>query len=48
MLAVLVSSLSFGCVFVLTVITVLGKRIYDSWRKRHYSRLDYLINGMYN
>ncbi|XP_005105557.1 uncharacterized protein C11orf24 homolog [Aplysia californica] len=48
MTAVLVSSLTFGCVFVLTVVAVLGKRIYDSYRKRHYSRLDYLINGMYN
>ncbi|XP_059170365.1 mucin-2-like [Physella acuta] len=48
MIAILISVLALGCVFVLTIVGVLGKRIYDGYQKRHYSRLDYLINGMYN
>jgi hypothetical protein len=38
----------FGVVCLVTVVTIVGKRFYDSWQKRHYTRMDYLINGMYN
>ncbi|KFV46745.1 MANSC domain-containing protein 1, partial [Gavia stellata] len=43
----LVAALLFGVIFFLLVITLTGKRIHESLQKRHYTRLDYLINGMY-
>ncbi|XP_072732777.1 MANSC domain-containing protein 1 [Ciconia boyciana] len=43
----LVAALLFGVIFFLLVIALMGKKIYESLRKRHYTRLDYLINGMY-
>ncbi|CAG5131550.1 unnamed protein product [Candidula unifasciata] len=44
----LISALTVGCVCALAVVVVLSLRIYDGYKKRHYSRLDYLINGIYN
>ncbi|XP_014734381.1 PREDICTED: MANSC domain-containing protein 1 [Sturnus vulgaris] len=43
----LVAALFFGVIFLLLVIVLTGKKIHESLQKRHYSRLDYLINGMY-
>jgi len=34
--------------FVVAVLVLGGKRIYDGWQRRHYNKLDYLINGLYN
>lgn len=38
----------FGCIFGVAVIVLVSKRVYEGWQKRHYTRMDYLINGMYN
>ncbi|NXQ83635.1 MANS1 protein, partial [Nyctibius grandis] len=43
----LVAALLFGMIFLLLVIALTGKKIHESLQKRHYTRLDYLINGMY-
>ncbi|NXP64745.1 MANS1 protein, partial [Chloropsis cyanopogon] len=43
----LVAALFFEVTFLLLVIVLTGKKIHESLQKRHYSRLDYLINGMY-
>ncbi|KAM4782664.1 MANSC domain-containing protein 1 [Cyanocitta cristata] len=43
----LVAALFFGVIFLLLVIVLTGKKIHESLQKRHYTRLDYLINGMY-
>ncbi|NXS89825.1 MANS1 protein, partial [Erpornis zantholeuca] len=43
----LVAALLFGVIFLMLVIVLTGKKIHESLQKRHYSRLDYLINGMY-
>ncbi|NWR42442.1 MANS1 protein, partial [Regulus satrapa] len=43
----LVAALCFGVIFLLLVIGLTGKKIHESLQKRHYTRLDYLINGMY-
>ncbi|NXA06976.1 MANS1 protein, partial [Sapayoa aenigma] len=43
----LVAALLFGVIFLLLVIALTGKKVHESLRKRHYTRLDYLINGMY-
>ncbi|NWZ03938.1 MANS1 protein, partial [Loxia curvirostra] len=44
----LVAALFFGVTFLLLVIVLTGKKIHESLQKRHYTRLDYLINGMYS
>ncbi|NXX54006.1 MANS1 protein, partial [Scopus umbretta] len=44
----LIVSLLFGVIFLLLVIALTGKKIHESLQKRRrYTRLDYLINGMY-
>ncbi|NXY74673.1 MANS1 protein, partial [Glareola pratincola] len=43
----LIAALFFGVVFLLLVIALTGKKIHESLQKRRYTRLDYLINGMY-
>ncbi|KFO79167.1 MANSC domain-containing protein 1, partial [Cuculus canorus] len=43
----LVVALLFGVIFLLLVIALTGKKIHESLQKRHYTRLDYLINGIY-
>ncbi|NWT87549.1 MANS1 protein, partial [Lanius ludovicianus] len=43
----LVAALFFGMIFLLLVIVLTGKKIHESLQKKHYTRLDYLINGMY-
>ncbi|XP_064627315.1 uncharacterized protein LOC135487507 [Lineus longissimus] len=44
----LVAALSFGCIFFFGVVLLIGKRCYDGYQRRHYSKVDYLVNGMYN
>ena len=46
--AALIAALSFGILFFFAVLVLIGKRCFDSWQRRHYSRIDYLVNGMYN
>ncbi|KFQ05411.1 MANSC domain-containing protein 1, partial [Leptosomus discolor] len=43
----LIAALLFGVTFFFLVIALTGKKIHESLQKRHYTRLDYLINGMY-
>ncbi|NXU28097.1 MANS1 protein, partial [Thalassarche chlororhynchos] len=43
----LLAALLFGVIFLLLVIALTGKKMHESLQKRHYTRLDYLINGMY-
>ncbi|NXG48758.1 MANS1 protein, partial [Psilopogon haemacephalus] len=43
----LIAALLLGLIFLLLVIALTGKKMYESLQKRHYTRLDYLINGMY-
>ncbi|NXC37947.1 MANS1 protein, partial [Penelope pileata] len=43
----LVAALLFGVIFLLLVIALIGKKMLESLQKRQYTRLDYLINGMY-
>ncbi|XP_041341870.1 MANSC domain-containing protein 1 [Pyrgilauda ruficollis] len=43
----LIAALFFGVIFLLLVIVLTGKKIHESLQKRHYTKLDYLINGMY-
>ncbi|NXS93968.1 MANS1 protein, partial [Jacana jacana] len=43
----LIAALLFGVIFLVLVIALTGKKIHESLQKRHYTRLDYLINGMY-
>ncbi|NXG23243.1 MANS1 protein, partial [Grallaria varia] len=43
----LIAALLFGVIFLLLVIALTGKKMHESLQKRHYTRLDYLINGMY-
>ncbi|XP_009876162.1 PREDICTED: MANSC domain-containing protein 1 [Apaloderma vittatum] len=44
----LVAALLFGVIFLLLVIALMWKKVQESLQKRHYTRLDYLINGMYS
>ncbi|XP_070581550.1 uncharacterized protein C11orf24 homolog isoform X1 [Ptychodera flava] len=44
----LVAAMCFGMLFVFAVLVLLGKRFYEGYQRRHYSKMDYLINGMYN
>lgn len=44
----LVLSLTFGLLVLFSVLGVIAKRVYDGWMRRHYRRMDFLIDGMYN
>ncbi|XP_038049252.1 MANSC domain-containing protein 1-like isoform X1 [Patiria miniata] len=44
----LIAAVCFGVIFLLAVMVVLGKHWYEAYQRRHYSKVDYLINGMYN
>lgn len=44
----LVLSLVFGLLVLFSVFGVVAKRVYDGWMRRHYRRMDFLIDGMYN
>ncbi|NXK93627.1 MANS1 protein, partial [Formicarius rufipectus] len=43
----LVAALLFGLISLLLVVALTGKKIHESFQKRHYTRLDYLISGTY-
>nr|XP_033808096.1 MANSC domain-containing protein 1 [Geotrypetes seraphini]XP_033808097.1 MANSC domain-containing protein 1 [Geotrypetes seraphini]XP_033808098.1 MANSC domain-containing protein 1 [Geotrypetes seraphini] len=43
----LVAALCFGVAFLLLIMVLVGRSALESLQRRHYSRLDYLINGMY-
>ncbi|NXX66205.1 MANS1 protein, partial [Spizella passerina] len=43
----LVAALFFGVMFLLLIIVLTGRKIHESLQKRRYTRLDYLINGIY-
>ncbi|KFQ38089.1 MANSC domain-containing protein 1, partial [Mesitornis unicolor] len=44
----LIAALLFGVIFLLLVMALTGKKLHESLQKRHYTRLDYLINGIYS
>ncbi|KAH3736938.1 hypothetical protein DPMN_043514 [Dreissena polymorpha] len=48
MSAGLIVVLSIGIFLTFVLMVVLGKRLFDGWQRCHYSKLDFLINGMYN
>ncbi|XP_057559330.1 MANSC domain-containing protein 1 isoform X2 [Hippopotamus amphibius kiboko] len=43
----LVGTVLFGVLFLATGLGLLGRTLLESLRRKHYSRLDYLINGIY-
>ncbi|XP_019399806.1 PREDICTED: MANSC domain-containing protein 1 [Crocodylus porosus] len=43
----LITALFFGLMFLLLAVTLIGRRMSESFWRRRYTRLDYLINGMY-
>nr|XP_014353462.1 PREDICTED: MANSC domain-containing protein 1 isoform X2 [Latimeria chalumnae] len=43
----LITALLFGVLFLVLVVAVISKRMFESFNRRHYSRVDYLVNGMY-
>ncbi|XP_015284196.1 PREDICTED: MANSC domain-containing protein 1-like, partial [Gekko japonicus] len=45
--SVLLAVLLFGVIFLLLAQVAIGRKLLESLRHRRYSRLDYLINGMY-
>ncbi|XP_022238886.1 uncharacterized protein LOC106457311 [Limulus polyphemus] len=44
----LIIALVLGLLLLFTVLGLVGKRIYDTWQRRHYHRMDYLIEDFYN
>lgn len=45
---VMIVTLSLGILLTFVVLVVVGRRLFNGWQRRHYSKLDYLINGIYN
>ncbi|XP_042325666.1 MANSC domain-containing protein 1 [Sceloporus undulatus] len=45
--SVLLIALLFGVIFLLLVTVLVGRKMLESLQQRQYTRLDYLINGMY-
>ncbi|XP_043565389.1 MANSC domain-containing protein 1-like [Chiloscyllium plagiosum] len=43
----LIAALLFGLLFLIVAMVLLSKQISESYSRRHYTRIDYLINGMY-
>lgn len=48
MMVILVATLSVGMLLFIAIVAVVSKKAVDGWQRRHYSRIDYLVNGMYN
>ncbi|KAF1387315.1 hypothetical protein PFLUV_G00104150 [Perca fluviatilis] len=46
--ASLLSVLLFGLLFFLVTVAVFVTQAYDSYRRKDYTQVDYLINGMYS
>ncbi|XP_076340073.1 uncharacterized protein LOC143240822 isoform X1 [Tachypleus tridentatus] len=44
----LIIALVLGLLLLFTVLGLIGKRIYDTWQRRHYHRMDYLVEDFYN
>ncbi|XP_013785094.1 uncharacterized protein LOC106469172 [Limulus polyphemus] len=44
----LIIALVLGLLLLFTVLGLVGKRIYDTWQRRHYHRMDYLVEDFYN
>ncbi|XP_053109273.1 MANSC domain-containing protein 1 [Hemicordylus capensis] len=44
---ILLAALLFGVIFLLLVAVLVGRKMLESLQQRRYTRLDYLINGMY-
>ncbi|XP_066488624.1 MANSC domain-containing protein 1 [Tiliqua scincoides] len=44
---ILLAALLFGVMFLLLVSVQTGRKILESLQQKHYTRLDYLLNGMY-
>ncbi|XP_061438487.1 MANSC domain-containing protein 1 [Rhineura floridana] len=45
--SILTAALLFGVIFLLLVTVMVGRKMLESFWQRRYTRLDYLINGMY-
>lgn len=45
--SLLLAVLLFGTFFLITVIVLFLMQAYESYRKKDYTQVDYLINGMY-
>lgn len=46
--ASLLAVLLFGLLFFLVTVAVFAKQAYDSYKRKDYTQVDYLINGMYS
>lgn len=46
--ASLLAVLLFGLLFFLVTVSVFVKLAYDSYKRKDYTQVDYLINGMYS
>lgn len=44
----LIVGLSVGLIFIFVVMGLVGRQILELWQKRHYSRMDFLVDGMYH
>ncbi|XP_062914012.1 hepatitis A virus cellular receptor 1-like, partial [Mobula hypostoma] len=43
----LITALLFGLLFLTIVIIVLSKQVIESYRRRHYTKMDFVMNGIY-
>lgn len=43
----LLAVLLFGIIFFITVLVLFAMQAYESYKKKDYTQVDYLINGMY-
>ncbi|XP_048771275.1 mucin-2-like [Ostrea edulis] len=48
MIGGLIALFCFGTIFLLAIVVIFSKKLFEVWQRRHYSRIDYLVNGMYN
>uniref|UniRef100_A0A4D5RND5 Putative c-type lectin family member n=1 Tax=Ixodes scapularis TaxID=6945 RepID=A0A4D5RND5_IXOSC len=44
----LVIGLCLGLLLIFVVMGLIGRRVLDVWQRRHYSRMDFLVDGMYH
>ncbi|XP_077492628.1 uncharacterized protein LOC144103800 [Amblyomma americanum] len=44
----LVIGLCLGLLLIFVVMGLIGRRILDVWQRRHYSKMDFLVDGMYH
>ncbi|XP_072915511.1 uncharacterized protein [Hemitrygon akajei] len=43
----LITALLFGLLFLTIVIVILSKQVIESYRRRHYTKMDFVMNGIY-